>query len=165
MSPSSCALSTNVYDCGTNGRFMVLKWDQRRAYAAIPFVPAHSSIVWISLSSGVLDRLCACRADDKSFKSHYVYPCMPFIVSLFLRSFGLRPGRRFWMSIQSRPQIDTVGANLAVNCLNHCSISSTKSLQKSSSILAEACDLVCSNGIGHIKNKRWSFLALTYLLK
>ena len=49
---------------------MVPKWDQRRAYAAMPFLPACGATVWIRLSSGALDRLCACRAGDKSFKSH-----------------------------------------------------------------------------------------------
>ncbi len=53
---------------------MVLKWDQRRAYAAMPFLPACGATVWIRLSSGALDRLCACRADDKSFKSQLRKP-------------------------------------------------------------------------------------------
>lgn len=49
---------------------MVLKWDQRRAYAAIPFISAPGITLWISLSSEAVDRLWSARVDDKSFKSH-----------------------------------------------------------------------------------------------
>ncbi len=48
---------------------MVLKWDQRRAYAAIPFISAPGITLWISLSSEAVDRLWSARVDDKSFKS------------------------------------------------------------------------------------------------
>ena len=49
---------------------MVLKMDQRCAYASKPFVPDHSPLPWIGLSSGALDRLWFLQLDIILVKSH-----------------------------------------------------------------------------------------------
>jgi transcription initiation factor TFIID subunit TAF12 len=50
---------------------MVLKMDQRCAYAAKPFVPDLISQPWIGLSSKALDRLWFRREDKNRVESHH----------------------------------------------------------------------------------------------
>jgi len=49
---------------------MVLKMDQRCAYAAKPFVPDLISLPWIGLSSKAPDRLWFRREDKNRVESH-----------------------------------------------------------------------------------------------
>jgi hypothetical protein len=51
---------------------MVLKMDQRCAYAAKPFVPDLISQSWIGLSSKASDRLWFRREDKNRVESHLV---------------------------------------------------------------------------------------------
>ena len=50
---------------------MVLKMDQRCAYAAKPFVPDLISQPWIGLSSKASDRLWFRREDKNRVESHF----------------------------------------------------------------------------------------------